>query len=131
VIRAWWQQREARERRILLIGGGVAAVLLIWSLVWHPLQRSRAELRVRVEAQRTDLEQMRSDAARVQQLRGQGARAKVERQGKSLLEGASFDAVADWLDGLARDFGVVATDFSADRAEGTGRVNARVTLEEP
>lgn len=162
MIRAWWQQREARERRILLIGGAAAAVMLVWALVWHPLQRSRGELRVRVEAQRAELEQMRSDAARVQQLRGQGARAKVERQGKSLLaladatargaqlanelrrvepvgsksvrvsfENASFDAVADWLEGLARDFGVVATDFSADRAEGVGRVNARVTLEEP
>ncbi len=47
------------------------------------------------------------------------------------FENASFDALADWLDGLARDFGVRATDLSADRAGGSGRVNARVTLEEP
>ncbi|MEO8671302.1 MAG: type II secretion system protein M [Tahibacter sp.] len=47
------------------------------------------------------------------------------------FEGASFDAIADWLDGLARDFGVVANDFSADRSEGTGLVNARVTLQDP
>ena len=162
MMRAWWNARDARERRVLLIGGGVTAVLLIWAFVWYPLQRSRTELRLRVETQRSDLQQMRSDSARVAQLRGLGARAKVERQGKSLLaladatargaqlanelrrvepvgpksvrvslEGASFDAVADWLEGLSRDFGVVATDFSADRAEGTGRVNARVTLEEP
>lgn len=162
MIQAWWKQRDAREQKILLIGGALTLVLLVWALVWYPLQRSRAELRVRVEAQRIDLEQMRSDASRVGLLRGQGARAKVERQGKSLLaladatargaqlaneikrvepvgsksvrvsfEGASFDAVSDWLEGLARDFGVVATDFSADRAEGNGRVNARVTLEEP
>jgi general secretion pathway protein M len=162
MMRAWWNAREPRERRVLLIGGAVTAVLLLWALVWYPLQRSRTELRQRVETQRIDLQQMRSDSARVAQLRGLGARAKVERQGKSLLaladatargaqlanelrrvepvgpksvrvsfEGASFDAIADWLEGLARDFGVVATDFSADRAEGTGRVNARVTLEEP
>lgn len=162
MMQGWWKQRDAREQKILLVGGVLAVVLLVWALVWYPLQRSRAELRVRVEAQRIDLEQMRSDAARVGQLRGQGARAKVERQGKSLLaladatargaqlaneikrvepvggksvrvsfEGASFDAVSDWMEGLARDFGVVATDFSADRAEGNGRVNARVTLEEP
>lgn len=162
MMRAWWDSREPRERRVLLIGAGATAVLLFWALAWHPLQRSRTELRQRVEVQRADLQQMRSDSARVAQLRGLGARAKVERQGKSLLaladatargaqlanelrrvepvgpksvrvslEGASFDAVADWLEGLARDFGVVATDFSADRAEGAGRVNARVTLEEP
>jgi general secretion pathway protein M len=162
MMRDWWNAREPRERQILAIGGALAAVLLVWALVWHPLARSRAELRVRVEAQRTDLEQMRADSARVVQLRGQGARAKVERQGKSLLaladatargaqlanelrrvepvgpksvrvsfENASFDAVADWLEGLARDFGVVAADLSADRGEGNGRVNVRVTLEEP
>ena len=162
MMRAWWNAREPRERRVLLIGGAVTAVLLLWALVWYPLQRSRTELRQRVETQRIDLQQMRSDSARVAQLRGLGARAKVERQGKSLLaladatargaqlanelrrvepvgpksvrvsfEGASFDAIADWLEGLARDFGVVATDFSADRAEGAGRVNARVTLEVP
>ncbi|HSX60280.1 MAG TPA: type II secretion system protein M [Tahibacter sp.] len=162
MMREWWNARDARERRVLSIGGGVTAVLLFWALVWYPLQRSRAELRVRVETQRSDLAQMRSDSARVAQLRGLGARAKVERQGKSLLaladatargaqlanelrrvepvgpksvrvslEGASFDAVADWLEGLSRDFGVVAADFSADRAEGNGRVNVRVTLEEP
>ncbi|GMV30580.1 MAG: hypothetical protein AMXMBFR59_27050 [Rhodanobacteraceae bacterium] len=162
MMRAWWDSREPRERRVLLVGASATAVLLFWALVWHPLQRSRTELRQRVDVQRADLQQMRSDSARVAQLRGLGARAKVERQGKSLLaladatargaqlanelrrvepvgpksvrvslEGASFDAVADWLEGLARDFGVVATDFSADRAEGAGRVNARVTLEEP
>jgi general secretion pathway protein M len=47
------------------------------------------------------------------------------------MEGASFDSLVDWLDGLARDFGVTATDFSVDRVEGVGLVNARVTLEEP
>ncbi|ODU35416.1 MAG: hypothetical protein BGP24_13815 [Lysobacterales bacterium 69-70] len=161
-MRAWWNAREPRERQVLAIGAALTAVLLVWALVWHPLQRSRSELRERVQAQRSELQQMRSDATRVAQLRGLGAQAKVERQGKSLLaladatargaqlanelrrvepvgpksvrvsfEGASFDAIADWLEGLARDFGVVATDLSADRAEGTGRVNARVTLEEP
>lgn len=162
MMRAWWNAREPRERQVLLVGGVATAVLLVWALVWHPLQRSRTQLRERVEIQRSDLVQMRSESARVAQLRGLGARAKVERQGKSLLaladatargaqlanelrrvepvgpksvrvsfEGVAFDSIADWLEGLARDFGVVATDFSADRAEGNGRVNVRVTLEEP
>lgn len=162
MMRAWWNAREPRERQVLLIGGIAVAVLLAWAMIWHPLQRSRSLLRERVQVQRSDLAQMRSDSARVAQLRGLGARAKVERQGKSLLaladatargaqlanelrrvepvgpksvrvsfEGVAFDAIADWLEGLARDFGVVATDFSADRAEGNGRVNVRVTLEEP
>jgi general secretion pathway protein M len=47
------------------------------------------------------------------------------------FETANFDALMTWVDGLTRDFGVQATDLSADRVEGIGLVNARVTLEEP
>ena len=161
MIRAWLDRRELRERRMLALGSALAAVLLGWAFVWHPLVRSRDALRQQVEAQRTDLAAMRADAARASELRSRGARAKADRQGKSLLaladatargvqlgnalkrvepagpnavrvtfEAASFDAIADWLDGLARDFGVQAADFSADRVEGVGLVNARVTLQE-
>lgn len=91
-MRAWWSAREPRERQVLAIGGALTAVLLIWAFVWYPLQRSRSELRERVQAQRSELQQMRSDATRVAQLRGLGAQAKVERQGKSLL--ALADATA-------------------------------------
>ena len=160
--REWWSARDPREQRILAVGGLLAVAMLLWALVWLPLNRARNDLLVRVEAQEADLAQMREQAVRAQELRGQGARAKVERQGKSLLaladatargaqlanalkrveplgpksvrvsfEGANFDVIAEWLEGLSRDFGVVATDLSADRAEGAGRVNARVTLEEP
>ena len=47
------------------------------------------------------------------------------------FETANFDALIGWIDGLARDYGVQATDLSADRVEGVGLVNARVALEEP
>jgi len=161
-LRDWWNAREPREQRVLGVGAIVVALVLAWSVIWHPLSSSLDALQARVAAQRADLATMQQEAARVAELRGQGARAKGERQGKSLLaladasargnqlgnalkrveplgpksvrvslEGASFDSLIEWLDGLARDFGVTATDFSADRVEGVGLVNARVTLEEP
>lgn len=46
------------------------------------------------------------------------------------FEYANFDALVEWIEGLSRDFGVEATDFSADRADGVGLVNARVTLQD-
>jgi general secretion pathway protein M len=46
------------------------------------------------------------------------------------FEAANFDALIGWVEGLARDYGVEASDFSADRVEGLGLVNARVVLEE-
>jgi len=46
------------------------------------------------------------------------------------FEIADFDTLSNWMDALARDYGVSVTDFSADKAEGLGLVNARVTLQD-
>ena len=46
------------------------------------------------------------------------------------FEVASFDALLGWIESLTRDYGIEATDFSADRADGVGLVNARVTLQD-
>ncbi len=53
-----------------------------------------------------------------------------ERSVRVSLEGASFDGVTAWLETVAHDYSVQATDFSADRADGVGVVNVRVTLED-
>src|SRR5262249_48208965 len=63
-----------------------------------------------------------------------GALKRVEPTGADSVrvsfEIASFDALADWLEQMWRDYGVQVTDFSADKADGIGLVNARVTLQE-
>jgi len=46
------------------------------------------------------------------------------------LDVAPFDALVDWIEGLSRDYGIETIDFSADRADGVGLVNARVTLQD-
>lgn len=64
----------------------------------------------------------------------EGALKRVEPVGTGSVrvsfEVARFDAVIGWIEGLARDYGVEATDLSADRADGVGLVNARVTLQD-
>jgi general secretion pathway protein M len=50
---------------------------------------------------------------------------------RASFEAANFDALIGWVDVLARDYAVQTTDFSADRVEAVGTVNARVVLEEP
>jgi len=63
-----------------------------------------------------------------------GALKRVEPTGgngvRVSFEIADFDNLMSWLDTLARDYSVQATDFSADKVEGLGLVNARVTLED-
>ena len=46
------------------------------------------------------------------------------------FEVANFDQLMNWFDTLARDYSVQVRDFSADKVEGLGLVNARVTLED-
>jgi general secretion pathway protein M len=64
----------------------------------------------------------------------EGALRRVEPVGASSVrvsfEFASFDALIGWIEGLTRDYGIEATDFSSDRADGVGLVNARVTLQD-
>jgi general secretion pathway protein M len=64
----------------------------------------------------------------------ESALRRVEPVGSSSVrvsfEFASFDALIGWIEGLTRDYGIEATDFSADRADGVGLVNARVTLQD-
>lgn len=49
---------------------------------------------------------------------------------RASFEFASFDVLLSWIEGMARDYGVQITDFSADRVDASGLVNARVTLED-
>ena len=49
---------------------------------------------------------------------------------RASFEFASFDVLMSWIEGMARDYGVQITDFSADRVDASGLVNARVTLED-
>jgi general secretion pathway protein M len=46
------------------------------------------------------------------------------------FEGANFDALMRWVEGLSKGYGVETSDLSADRADGIGLVNARVTLQD-
>ncbi len=46
------------------------------------------------------------------------------------FEAVRFDALIGWIEALSRDYGVEASDLSAERADGIGIVDARVTLED-
>jgi general secretion pathway protein M len=114
---AWWRQQSERDRRVLLAGAALAALLLGWSFVWHPLARAREQLRARVERERGDLAWMQQAVAEVGALRARGARGQVDRQGKSLL------ALADVT---ARGAGLAT---ALKRVEPTGPRSVRVSFE--
>ncbi|HEY6545391.1 MAG TPA: type II secretion system protein M [Dokdonella sp.] len=51
-----------------------------------------------------------------------------ERDVRVAFEGAGFDVLVAWLEQLAGRHGIEAIEFSAQRAQGIGFVDARVTL---
>lgn len=156
-----WQALSPRDRRTVLVGGVLAAALLAWALLWHPLSQRRAALQQQVEQSRRELAYVRAAASGIERLRDAGTQSRGDREGRSLLaladatarsdgleaalkrvepagsgsvrmslEYANFDAMVDWLERLSRDFGVDTIELSADRADGVGLVNARVTLQD-
>lgn len=51
-MKAWWQQLSARDQRILSWGGSISALLLLWALVWDPINDQRTSLRQGISDQR-------------------------------------------------------------------------------
>ena len=161
MMRARFDALAPRDQQILVVGAIVVAVLLLWAFVWHPFALARERLADRVTTDRAALAWMRGAQSELRGLSANVTRATADRQGKSLLaladvsargaglatrmrvepagprsvrisfEGVNFDALVRWIETIARDYGVQATDLSSDRVEGLGLVNARVTLEDP
>lgn len=92
MIAAWWSGLAAQERRVLVVGGIVAALLLGWALLWHPLAQRRAELERELDRQREELAFVQAGAQEIARRRATGVQAGGQRAGKSLL--ALADATA-------------------------------------
>jgi general secretion pathway protein M len=158
-LAARYQSLAPRERRAVTLGAMALLLILGYLLAWEPLQQSRDAWRVRVTAAEADLAWMRAAAPRVQVAagttiaaaapNGRSLLARVDASardaglGTALLrvepvaagqvrvtfEQAGFDALMQWLEALAAAQGVRVTELSAQRADGVGLVDARVSLQ--
>jgi general secretion pathway protein M len=125
MIAAGWHALATNERRMLAGGALVAQLLLAWAILWHPLALWRAELRA-------DVDRLALADASAREAGLEGALRRVEPVGERNVrvgfEAANFDQLAQWLERLGSRYGVEAIELSAERAEGIGLVDARVTL---
>lgn len=155
----YWRGLAARERLILAGGGLFAGLLLFYALVWAPLQRDLARLRVDVPKDYQQLQWMRSQAARVSQLRAaapaktqnggllsfveQSAQAynirqnikRVEPDGANAvrlaIDAVPFNSLLDWLANLQKQGGVRIDNATLEPQQAPGSVNARLLLRGP
>jgi len=154
----YFNQLAERERLLLLVAGPLLLLVLVYALLWRPLDQRVEHLQQRVMEQQSLQQWMQVSAQKVQQLRQQSrpggtvsrqsllslvdrtvrqsglseALKRVEPDGadkvKVRLEQASFDAVIKWLEVLQSRDSVVVQSISIDRRDSAGVVNVRLTL---
>lgn len=111
---------ERQRLELAYVRSGVAEV-----------ERSRATgVRARGDRQGKSLLALADASAREAGLEASLRRVEPvgERNVRVGFEAANFDQLAQWLELLAARYGVEAIELSAERAEGLGLVDARVTL---
>lgn len=158
-MKAWFKQLAPREQRLILLALPLLVVMLGWAFVWHPLAEGRKEWRERSAQLAGDVAWMRqavpvTGASTAQAREGLGPRSLLavtdsslreaglgptlrriepatERRVRVWFEQASFDAVVGWLEGLDQRYGVQVAEIAANRRDGAGIVDVRLTLELP
>lgn len=153
----YWRQLQPREQAILLGGGVIAALLLLYTLVWDPFSQALHQLQQSVTAEHATLAWMQQASREVTQLRGRqsggsgtqslltlvdetarshglgSALKKVEPNGQHAvrvtLAGAPFDTVLQWIETLTAR-GIKVTGFSADKSDSNGLADIQLSLGE-
>ena len=149
-FKAYWAAREPRERMMLAGGIAAALILILYMLVWDPIQTSRARLAIEMPKLRAQAAQFRLDAEQAEALRG---RIKSNDSGKPLpsvidtsakaagvresikqiqslsndrtqinLANVSFESLVQWLAGLGATEGIAVETMNASAASQSGRV---------
>lgn len=149
----YWRGLAPRERLMLSVGGVLLGIVLLYSLLWAPLQRDLNRLRAEVPRGQQQLQWMRSQAGRVQQLRAaapavaQGGslmsfveqsskayniRANIQPEGQNAVrvgvDGVGFNSLAEWLANLQKQGGVRIENATLEPQPTSGVVNARLLL---
>jgi len=68
-LRETWNNLAARERRLLAAGGVLLGIVFFYVLLWLPLQKDLAQLRISVPQDQSQLEHMRALADAIRPLR--------------------------------------------------------------
>ena len=152
----YWRGLGARERLVLVTGALVAMLLLLYALLWAPLQRDLVRLRAEVPKQHEQLRWMQAQSGRVRQLRAtttatvprNGLLSFVEQSAQSYnirekirrvdpegsnavrlaIDDVAFNSLLEWLANLQKQGGVRIDNASLEPSAGPGLVNARLLL---
>jgi general secretion pathway protein M len=155
-LQSRWERLASRDRQIAGAVAGVMAIALLYLLVWSPLQRSLARLRLDVPNEHAQLQRMREMSEQVSRMRREapaplvtgsllptveqsatahGLRAaftRLDPEGSNgvriQVDGAPFNALIGWLADAQKQYALRAEQATIEAHAVPGSVNARLIL---
>jgi len=146
-----WRARPERERRAILAGAAAVAAVLVFALVWLPLQRSRARLEAELPQLRASIAALKREADEVKRLKAvpptvtgnpaplaalsmqqplAGAQLNVpdDKHVHMVASDVGFTRLLDWLVTVQSTHGLRVENARIEALAATGRVRADLTL---
>lgn len=150
-----WHSRSPRERSLVSAGLVVLAAMLVVSLVWLPLERTRVRLAAQLPELRASVAALQRDAGQVKRLRALGATMPTnpaplapliaanawarelpgvqlsvpdEKHVRLMGEDVGFGALLDWLATAQAAHGLSVESARIEALPAPGRVRAELTL---
>lgn len=157
-LRQWFMSLDKRERQVLGSGAVILVVFIVYLALVSPYLGHRHALTAEVKSQSVLLAWMRPVASRIEASQGKppaalpggsllgavnasiasaGLAAALQQAQQSddgtvraQFKSVDFDSLVNWLAGLQRTYGVVASDVTVTRASGPGQVDASIRLKD-
>ena len=158
-IKQWFNSLPSKEQWMVSGTGTLIAITLFYLMIWEPIHVSLNSEQQKQQSQKEVLLWMQNAAVEVKSLRSSGGVTirdknkpatlvieqtitnaglkpsvkKIESSGKNgarvTLNEAPFNQIMIWLNTLAKHNGIQVVSANIERADKTGRANARLTLE--
>jgi len=151
-VKDLWAQLGPRERWLAGTGAGVVLLVMVYTLLWIPMQRDLVRLRTAAPKAQQQLTWMRAQAPLAREFRGrsapssanlsttveqsasaQGLKAtSVELDGthgvRVKFDGVPFNTVIAWLAEIQKNHGLLVDNAQFDAQTTPGLVNVRLRL---
>jgi general secretion pathway protein M len=157
--RAWWSSRPPRERSQFAGGAAAGVLVLLFTFVWLPMERTRTRVAAELPALRASLAEMRAQAEEVKALRALPAReapasatplatlvasgslaqglpgARLSMLGarrlKLAVDDASWTRLVEWIAAAGASHGLSVEEATVEALPAAGRVRASLVLAAP
>lgn len=149
-IKTWWQGLNLREQRLVLAMGSAISIVLLYSLLWQPLNDNLANTQKSLANRQALLAWVTDNTARYQSVKSLGGKQKssgsissivnrtanqqrltitrTQPQGESLqvwIDSAPFTQLLFWLESLANNEGLQVQAIDLTQGDNPGEVRVR------